>query len=182
MLLGLAAGPALAAKVWDVNVSHEDGRYSIFMRVDLATSADKAMEVFTHYPNLLQINPAIKRVEVLSETDDSSRIRTVIEICVLWLCKDVEQVQDMHRDGLRLTANVVPAQSDLRYGEAKWAVWNCVKKRSPSGTERTCLTLHAELEPDFWVPPLIGPFLMRRMLAEEAIITSRGIERLASER
>lgn len=176
LLLGLALSTAvIAAEVHDVSVTHHDGRYRIFMRVDIAANPQRAMDVFTDYQNLTLINPAVKEVQILASKDDYSQIRTRIEICVLWVCKDVVQVQDMRREGLRLKARVVAAQSDLRYGKAKWHVWEC---RS-SEAERACLTLHAELEPDFWVPPLIGPYVMKRMLAEEALITSRGIERLA---
>lgn len=166
-----------AVDVRDIKVSHNDGRYRIFMRVDLATDATAAMDAFTHYPNLTQINPAVKRVDVLNEDGDKARIRTNIKICILWLCKNVNQTQVMHRRGLRLDATVVPNESDLKFGEAKWHVWDC----SRDGRERACLTLHADLEPDFWVPPLVGPFVMKRMLAEEARITSRGIEKIANE-
>ena len=37
-----------------------------------------------------------------------------------------------------------------------------------SGDERNCrIEYRAELEPDFWVPPLIGPLLMRREVDEQ---------------
>ena len=38
------------------------------------------------------------------------------------------------------------------------------------------------MEPDFWVPPLIGPWVIKRTMREQAITTSEGIERLARVR
>jgi len=75
-------------------------------------------------------------------------------------------------DGGDLHAEVLPAQSDFSYGRADWQF-------RPAGTS-THLRFSAELEPAFWVPPLLGPWLVERSLREEAERTSAGIERLAA--
>ena len=39
----------------------------------------------------------------------------------------------------------------------------------------------AEIEPAFWVPPLIGPYLIARELRRQAQVTAESIERLADD-
>jgi hypothetical protein len=45
--------------------------------------------------------------------------------------------------------------------------------------QRTQLDFNAELEPAFWIPPFVGPWLVENSLREEAQRTSSGIEQLA---
>jgi hypothetical protein len=41
----------------------------------------------------------------------------------------------------------------------------------------TRLTYHAEVQPDFWFPPLIGPALTRRDIAEQFTAMVREMQR-----
>jgi hypothetical protein len=43
----------------------------------------------------------------------------------------------------------------------------------------TCLDVRIELVPAFWVPPVIGPWVIRRKMEEEARLTSAGLEQMA---
>jgi hypothetical protein len=166
----------LAAEVQQVTVTHTGPRYRIVMQTTLAALPERAQQVFSDYRKLPLINPAVISAQVLGENaDGSQRLATELHMCFAFFCRDLKQVQDIHatRDGdsRGLSATVLPALSDLRYGQADWTLRPC--------GAGTCLGFTAELEPDFWVPPLIGPWLMERKLREEALTTSQGIERLA---
>jgi len=176
---------AQAVVVDSLQVTQQGARYRVAMKVQLDASADAAYAVFTDYANLPRINPAVTLAQVLPETTspDLSRLHTQLHMCFSFFCKTLDQVQDMRRiaerPGGRLNARVLPERSDLRYGEANWHVGNC-EPSQPTGA-RSCLEFSAELEPRFWIPPLIGPWVMERKLRQEAIQTSQGIERLARE-
>jgi hypothetical protein len=174
---------AQAVVVDSLRVTQDGARYRVAMKVQLDASADAAYAVFTDYRNLPRINPAVTQVQVLPETSspDMSRLHTQLHLCFSFFCKTLDQVQDMHRiaerPGGRLSARVLPDRSDLRYGQADWRLSDCGQPPAAS----SCLEFTAELEPRFWIPPLIGPWLMERKLRQEAIQTSQGIERLARE-
>ena len=70
------------------------------------------------------------------------------------------QVQDVkqHAGGM-IEAVTVPALSDFRRGIYRWQL------RGENAATRMRFT--AVLEPDFWVPPLIGPWMIKRKLLEE---------------
>lgn len=176
-LLTLASLDAAAVELRSVEVTREGARYRVSMSVSLDVSAPAAYAVFADVSLLPQINSAVRTVRVLSEDAPRGlrRVYTDVRMCVSFFCRQLEQVQDMRYaprpDGGDVSARVIPERSDLLYGLANWQLRDC------SG--RTCLSFQAELEPRFWVPPLIGPWLIQRKLREEALQTSAGIERLA---
>ena len=72
-----------------------------------------------------------------------------------------------HGGGL-IEALTVPALSDFRRGIYRWRL------QSENGATRMQFT--ALLEPDFWVPPVIGPWLIKRKLLDEVRVTTAAIE------
>lgn len=176
LALLLASPSALAFELEQIEVLHTPPRYEVSMQVRLNTPAQAAFSVFSDITLLPQINPAIRKAKVLGELPDNvRRVYTQVHLCVALFCKQIEQVQDMRfestNEGARVQAQVLPELSDLRFGEAHWTFRSC--------GAQTCLTFHTRMEPKFWVPPLIGPWLIQRKLKTEAMETSAGLERLA---
>lgn len=170
--LGLATGGIPAATVESVEVAHPGERYTVSMRVQVGVSAADAFAVMTDFPALPEVNPNVVKAERLA----GDRLRTVISMCIGFFCKRIRQVQSVATEaGSRLAMRVVPEKSDLRFGEAEW-------RFEPLGTKRSRIVFHAELEPDFWVPPLVGPWIIQNKLEAQAVQTSKGIEREARER
>lgn len=173
----LMSGPALAVELRAIEVTRGESRYRVRMDVQLDVPAPAAYAVFADISRLPRINPAVREARVLEEpgAEGLRRVYTDLRVCVSFFCRRLQQVQDMRftarPDGGDVQAVVIPERSDLRYGLANWALRDC--------GGRTCLHFEAELEPHFWVPPVIGPWLMQRKLREEAMQTSAGIERLA---
>lgn len=171
---GLAAPASHAVEIHSVDVQHDEARYRVSMRVTLDAPAAAAYTVFADLPRLREINPSVREVSVLETlADGTRRVYTDIRTCAGLYCRHLKQVQDMRfaarSDGGRVHAQVLPERSDFRFGDATWDFRNC--------EGRTCLAFDAELEPAFWVPPLLGPWLIKRKLQEEAIETSKGLER-----
>lgn len=174
-LLG-GATAASAAQIESLEVTQDGARYRTDMRVLLEVPAAAAFAALTDYAQLARINPRVQVVELLGgQAPAPAQLRTVVELCVGILCKHVEQVQDMRQPAATaLHAEVVPARSDLHYGVADW--------RFEPDDQGSRLFFHAEIEPKFWVPPFIGPWLVKRALTREAIATSEGIEAAARRR
>jgi hypothetical protein len=176
LLLLLCGGPVEAAQIQNIEVTHTHNRYHIAMQVTLEAGAAHAFAVFSDYRNLTQINHAVQSAEILSSPNvEPQQLATTINVCFLFFCRELKQLQEMRRSQnaqqYRLDARIVPAQSDFSYGQAQWTMASC--------GQQTCMTFEAELEPDFWVPPLIGPWVIQRKLRLEAQETAEGIERLA---
>jgi hypothetical protein len=129
--------------------------------------------LLTDYKHLGRLNPSIKTSEILLQRAPRDlRVRTLTEACVWIFCKHMLQVQDVtEADDGTLTAVVIPELSDFRYGYARLRVWP-----EPAGTR---VLLNGELEPDFWIPPFIGSWMIKRKLLDEALTTIGNLERVA---
>ncbi len=170
VLLAMVAAPIAAAEAVNVEVTHESGIYHVTIDALLDAPPDAVFTVLIDYPRWAEVNDLIKESVVL-EGDDPARqlVRTVAEGCVLGFCKRFTQVQWMRaHDDWRIRADVVPELSDLRSG---WAN----TKLSASG-RATLFQYEMVLEPDFWVPPLIGPLMIKRKLRKQAIETAAAVE------
>jgi len=169
----LFAGAARAAGVVALRVERHGDRYRLAMRMNLEMPARELRAIITDYAHLARLNPAIIESKVLARKDGVTRVRTVVRGCIAFFCFDVHQVQDVRAsaDG-EIIAVTVPALSDFRYGLARWRI-------IPRGA--ACrLDLEAVIVPSFWVPPIIGPWLIRHKMRDEALRTAATLERLAS--
>ncbi len=166
----------MASRLEHLEVTHVGKRYQVVMHAVMQAPADKAYAVFTDYARLSDINPAIVRAEpIAGAVAPAQRVHTQVRVCVVGICRVFDQVQDMHMNPPQhLRAEVIPELSNLKYGQASWRIWD-------EGDEAR-LMFEAVVEPDFWVPPIIGPWLIEKKLASEAIHTAEGIERLANAR
>lgn len=172
-LAGLYAPLVQAVKVHAVSASQQGAAYLVEVDALVNVPESRARRLLTDYNHLGRINPDIKRSEILlTRGPGDYRVRTVSEVCVWFYCKRLHQVQDVieAQDG-SITATVLPEQSDFRYGVARLNLW-----QEPGGTR---VLIRGELEPDFWIPPVIGPWVVKRKLISEALDTVRNLERVA---
>ncbi|MFQ5643922.1 MAG: hypothetical protein ACE5FQ_09500 [Thiogranum sp.] len=177
-LPGLLAGllfsaAAVAGQVYVASVSHQSGSYLVEVDTLVHMAEPQARVLLTDYENLGRVNPAIEVSEILLRRGPGDfRVRTVTHACVWFYCRRLRQVQDVieSQDGT-VTAVVVPELSDFRYGYARLNLWQ--------EDEGTRVLIRAEVEPDFWIPPLIGPWLIKRKLLSETLETVDNLEQLA---
>jgi hypothetical protein len=172
VLLLMPAGAA-AGDILEASVAHTDGRYDLVLRARIDAPSDIVYRAITDYSNLAAINPDIEISELLETTPDGvSTVRTVIHVCILVFCKQVEQLQHVtHPDADTIEAVIVPEGSDFHSGIARWQL------SSPTAAT-TEVKFTETFEPDFWVPPVIGPWLIERKLVREVGETTAYIEAL----
>jgi len=161
---------AHAGEILDSSVSHEGVIYSLSVTARIDAPLDTVYRSITDFDNLAAINPAIEESRLLSmPTADTWRVRSVIRVCILMFCKRVQQVQDVTLlEGYAIKAVTLPQGGDFRSGVAHWQLM-------ASGTSTEMLFTNT-FEPDFWVPPLIGPWLIKRKLMREVAETAMYIE------
>lgn len=178
LLLGACCTAAVAAEVDALTIEHADRRYRMHLAARLDTPLQASFRAFSNFDNLPRINDAVEVVQRMDgAAAGSQRIYTRVRVCVWFFCAHLDQVQDIaevsNGPALGLDAVVIPQLSNLRFGTARWRMRDCAPQ--------TCLEFDAELEPDFWVPPIIGPWAIERAMRGEAVGTAYGIERIAEE-
>lgn len=167
---------AHAAQVLSVQVTRDGARFVIGMHIAVDASPPAVFRALQDYSAMMRFNPDLRAVRV-QPTGTAGRVRlfTTIHACVLVFCKTLRQDELMtavaNTDGGVLEAELLPYGGDFKGGHARWTVAAC-----GGGRSMTCLDARIELLPAFWVPPVIGPWALRREMAEEARRTSIGLE------
>ena len=153
--------PGRGGGVTDSSVSYDGGVYSLSIEARIDAPAPMVYRLITDHDHLHDINPAIRESRILrTYSPEKHRIRTVTRVCVLFYCRDVTQTQDMLQSpGYLIEADILPQDSDFRRGHGHW--------RLTAAGNATLMQFHAELEPAFFLPPLIGPWLIRREMVSQ---------------
>jgi hypothetical protein len=173
--LSLFPGVLLAGEILDSSVAHDGAVYRLSITARVEAPLAVVYRSITDFSNLAAINPSIEESEVLaSQGAGRQRVRSVIRVCILVFCKRVVQVQDVTLvDSRTVVATIVPGVGDFRAGLARWEL-------TEVGTA-TNLHFTETFEPDFWVPPVIGSWLIEKKLVREVVETTLYIEGQAGE-
>ena len=172
VLVVLLLVPSLtgAASILQASASVDDGVYSVSVGTHINAPTATVMRTLTDYAHLTRINPDILESRVLQVFSPTRhRVSTLIRACILIFCRDVRQVQDVERlSDSHVVADIVPELSDFRNGAAEWKLHRL--------QDATLLQFTARVEPDFWVPPIIGAWLFRRKIVSEMLVASAYME------
>ena len=152
-----------AAPVREATVGHQGNRYSVRVEADVDASSETLLGLLTDFEHLDRIDETIVASERLYQTaDGAERVRFQVRTCILFFCFHLTQEADFRIDARdTLIGNIDPHASDLDYGFVSWQL-------DQAHDGRTDLVFRAEFEPDFWIPPFIGPWLLERRLREVA--------------
>lgn len=169
----LAPNGVAAAQIERLDVRRDADLFHLSLKAYLDVPFDAVWATLTDYPNLHRLAEAVQLSEVVGSNSDGSRlVRTRSHICVWIFCRDFEHVQRMLNNSPgQLQADSVPEQSDFAYGFTRWVLL-------PQDTG-TRFVLTADLRPDFWVPPVMGPYLIEQGLRTTALEALQGLEREA---
>ena len=162
-----------AYEIREVQVSHLRGRYDITFDVRLAADPAAVRRLLTDYPRLNRLSSTVVESRVLSRTPERVRIALTLRACILWMCRNISEVEDVrsNADG-SIEGKAVPAQSDFHELNERWRIL-------PDG-DATRVRYEASMKPKFFVPPLIGPWLMKIKMRDELRASAQRLEALAA--
>lgn len=154
----LVAGTAAAAEMRSINVDYSGGRYAMISEAWFDASVPQVYEVFRRWDLSTQFSSAI--VESRDEAaDELGRPQYYIrhQGCVLFYCRSFERrgyVESEPNEVLRAVAN--PETSDFLLSNETWTF--------AAEGNGTVVAYHILMKPKFWVPPGIGPYIIKRKL------------------
>jgi len=163
-----------------LQIEQRDNHYHLQAQFQVARSRAEVFALLRDYDRWQALSPTIRESErLLSFGAHRHHVRSVSSACVLIFCAKLMQVQLVTESPPdRITARTLPAQSNVRRGRVEWQL----KRVQIDGVEQTELQLDLELEPMFWIPPLIGPWLVGYLLEQEVRTTAQQLERLPLSR
>ena len=90
------------------------------------------------------------------------------------MCLDKQKVERIVLiSKVEVIATILPEVSDFRFGMTHW-----ILRPENKGTH---LFLEVEVEPDFWIPPLIGPPVVKAIMRKESTKSTQLVEHFAKE-
>jgi hypothetical protein len=178
ILLGiLATGSGIAAQIDAIHVTDRDDGYKIVFDAVIDAPPSRVRKVLVDFANIGKINPDVTDVSVnLAPTGRGEpRVRSVIESCVLFFCRQLVQVEDVTEpDANTIVTTIVPGAGDFKSGSTLWRL------TAEGPCARTRLHYEATRVTDFWVPPLIGPWAVKSKMREQLEYSILAVERLAN--
>ncbi len=178
----LAAGvcyvsSSLPATLRTVDVSRNRDRYRVVADTHLDASPAAIYKVLLDFDEdrYQRISEIYKESSYLPpDPDGTPLVYTRVEGCLLGFCRSmrrVERLEVVTPEFIRSRA--VPERSDFRYSMAEWTF-----AAEGNGTR---VTYEMEMEPNFWLPPFVGPWFLKRTLLRGAPAAIEQIEELAQQ-
>ena len=163
----------MPADLRTVEVEREESRYSLKSEAYFAARREDLYRVLTNYDLFEQFSSAyVETRNVGKDEQGRPRFFARMQGCVLLFCKEF-----VRHGYLELTPNseivaiTDPEGSDFNYSRERWQL--------KSEGEGTLLIYDFEMEPGFWVPPIIGPYVIQRSLRSDGTDAIDRIEALA---
>jgi len=165
-----------AAEIIEVQVEQDSGAYHIYFEILVDAPRDRVYEVVSDYENLDELSPGILKSEVLSGgAGGDARIELTLKPCVWVLCRKMRKVSAVKINAYgAIVYTVDPASSDFKRGKEQVIV------KATQTPGQTRMTYNASLSPDFFVPPLVGSWLIRRHVRQNLEVSMERMEKLAS--
>ena len=175
-----AAGSLVPAATIDedaLDVTRRNGRYSLVAEAHLAATPESIYHVLMDYDDNAygRISGVYKESRYLDPAPDGTPIvYTRMEGCLLrFICVSLCRTERLESIEPRwIKSYVLPERSNFKHSTSEWVL-------EPDGNGGTKMQFSLEMEPDFWVPPIIGPRILERTLERGGVNAVRRIETLA---
>ncbi|MGD2063060.1 MAG: hypothetical protein PVF51_05695 [Nitrospirota bacterium] len=167
------AAPGRAVEPVEFRAYENGGEYHVSTEAVLHAPAASVRAVLTDFVHAYRLNPSITESAILPSLDQGVvRLRMRIEECLALFCVDVVSVADIKvLPSGDLQVLVIPELSSFRSGAAVWHI--------QSWQGETRIRYELRVEPDFFIPPLIGRFIMIEKLRNEILTTFSRLECMA---
>jgi len=178
-LAGLAASSVLwAATIDTLDVTRKKSRYALVANAHLDATAESIYAVLTDYDDNAfgRISSVYKESRYLDPAADGIPIVfTRMEGCVLFYCMTLRRTERLETVApTQIRSVTLPEQSNFKYSVSEWML-------ESDGVGGTNMLYKIEMEPDFGIPPVVGPWYLKRTLSQGGVRAVMRIERLARE-
>jgi len=169
LLVLVGVSPAMALDIDDIRITKQGRAYQVQMTFAVGASVNQVLAVLTDYGFPDRLDPEVTKREVISRQGEITRVRTEFRACVFIFCKDIALTQDVTVVADTIQADIIPDESDFRSGNFRWSV-------SSSDNGGSHIGFEAVMEPDFFIPPLVGAFFIRKKLQQKLLATAENLE------
>lgn len=171
----LATPLAHGAELRSVDVERDGKRILVASESFIAAPPAAVFEVLADYEGFQRISKIFDETRFLErDAQGNGLVYSRASGCVLFFCQTIERVERLSVErGRRIRAVALPERSDVEFGVAEWTF-----EPEAGGTR---IAYRTEFEPSFWVPPVLGPLIIRSKLRSRGAEAAIRVEELANE-
>lgn len=157
-LLSVWVASAGAAELLKFEFERKGSRYTVRSESYIDVPPQGVFNVLSDYETLHRISSLVEESRDLgSGTDGEHLVFTKNSGCLAFFCRSVSKVERLQvQVPSEILTIVVPERSDVSYSYSRWLL-----EKEGRGTR---LSYSVETEINFWVPPMIGNYLLERWL------------------
>lgn len=168
----LAVCTAQASQTEKAEITFSGGTYSYTFIAVVQGGAEAVHAVVADYEHLQRLNDDIVESRVLERYGPGELKRVLrLEKCILMICFDIAFVERVSEAPNRIITTIVPDEGTFSEGTAAWLI-------EPVDASHTRITVNAIQTPEFWIPPILGPMVLKRVFLKEVAETCANIERI----
>ncbi len=158
----------------EIEILEQSGVYQIKVVAVIDAPACSVRHVLTDFVHIYRLNPSIIESEVVKRHDDGSvSVRTRVVGCAAWFCEELGRVERVRLlPSGNLFAEIIPELSEFKSGQTVW--------RIKALGEHCEVTYLSDMEPDVFIPPLVGKFLLKKSIREEMQVSFANLEKISS--
>ncbi len=147
-----------AAEIRALTVDKNGPRYTFTSITFVDAPVEPVFEILVDYDSFDRLSSVITESRFLDpDADGTPLVFTRTRGCLLFYCKTLDRVERLESvPHSEILATALPEKSDVKYSRARWLL--------VSEGDGTLIDYVMEFEPDFWVPPLIGPWIIKKRL------------------
>jgi hypothetical protein len=169
------ARPAHALDIKTIDVAHQGDRYTVAFDVRLDGDVATVRRLLTDYAHLDRLSDTVTQSTIVGGAPGSPRLALAIRACVLVFCRTLHKIEDVRADANGdIETRAVPDLSDFSYAIERWQI-------SADG-KTTRLRYAAQSIPKFFVPPVIGPLVIKYKIRQELRASAAKLEALVHTR
>ncbi len=182
-LSGLVVLPMLAmtavcqaAEMQGVDVQYRDGHYYVTSEVRMHVDQVSAFEIFLDWDIATEFSSVIIESRNI-EADATGQRGYYVKnrACVLFFCKSTVRQGYVQSDPYSMIRAVAdPEKSDFEVSDENWSF--------RADGDSTLVQYTLDMKPAFWIPPIIGPIIIKRKLAKDGEEAMGRIEAIAQQR
>ncbi len=169
-----ASSTLQAGDIADVEVFEQGGSFQIKAVAIIDAPASYVREVLTDYTHIYRLNPSIIESGVLERHEDGAvSVRTRVIGCAAYFCNELDRVEKVRLlPSGDIQADIIPEQSQFKSGQTFWSIKTLA--------EGSCeVTYNSEVEPDIFIPPVVGQFLIKKSIRQEMQISFTNLEKIS---
>lgn len=174
-MLGPPCCPAVgAAETERAEIGFEGRTYQYIFIARMKGDINAVHAVVTDYDHMQRINDDIVESRVLARYNNGELKRLLrLRHCILVFCFDMDFVERVRESPGHIITIVVPEESTFLDGTANWQL-----QALDGGYTR--ISVSARQTPRFWIPPVLGPMILKRVFMQEVAETCANIERIVN--